>query len=624
MALTAQQEKLAQQARQKAAGTRTPEMQRALEAARAAGLPGFRSTIPAGAGPSPTAPNRSPVTGLNPGVNPKRALAGTYRGIELPKKGISAMDLPDRLVNKLETKRPDLYKKLQDGDLTALQALQKENPQLFKQIKRNSGATAYGAEQGIYGPKGYQDWMNRWNKTFRQAGMNPIAPDEWARLTGYNDLLNPGKMADNKRIVSSQRRTGAHAMAGSNPFDYVPRDDAGKLRVLNAVLGTTYGSLDEMERALGPSALWGAIGTERQRMSDPNLFNYGMGTPGYLRDAPLMGGGPNASGFLNGNMLNAVFSRLASNPAQTVTKMRELVQQGQQNMPAWFSGAVDKLRAAGIPEESIWSNLTSWLGNPGVNLDDPTKPFLRGGARSMGSDALMSADGRFQAGLPWGQWSDFGPNAMPFLSSLSAQEFVEQVYPEWWKYHNDPSIRGDPNTGLGGDPRFMAGGLNPNTFTYVDWTRPDLLEKGYKAGDIIRSPMYDTPAYQRFKAYGQPGTPNSLPQRMRNPTAPSNFFKDGLSRRIPATPELIKQFQRPPLDIFNTDPQYFVNYGSDYLSQVNRVTLPDGRTMEMFGPQDYAINYENQPYYWGAPQLAGYAPWNTDPAALERLKYLAR
>lgn len=529
----------------------------------------------------------NPSTGLRPGLRANVPLTGTYKGIRLPRGGIDAADPNPEWLKRLKQKNPELYDRLTSPDVkvTALKQLEKQNPVLFKRLQKQADTTAYGAEQGIYGPGGYEKWRSNWDNAFVKAGMTPVSPQEWSKLIGGTEVPKWFTAQEKKDI---QRQYGNVSwFAGSNPFDYLPSTEEGTLRVMNRVYGTDYGSMGEMRDALGPALMWNQINVERQRQADAAggagpLFRGGV--PDYLRTGQLIGAGPNSRGIIDQGTLNSIWAGLAGNPGGTIKNAQQALQAAQQNMPGWFDQTFRSLQQRGFPEESMWTNLSSFLGRPGMNITDPSKPLFRGGSDEITSSELISA-----GGLP-SQLADFGNNSAGLLKSLTAQEFLEQMYPLWQQYYSSTPDPNDPLNSIATYPEVRRRGLNPLMIN--------------NQGE--RGVLYDTPAYQRWSALGYPGGAGQDRGRMiREPIGGGVLYNEGV-RRIDYDP------LRGNFDAY-------LKPGQAELSPNMRYALETG--VRDFDPRFLAAYTGIPNDYWDRlnPEVRQYAPYNLDPATLARM-----
>ena len=132
-------------------------------------------------------------------------------------------------------------------------------------------------------------------------------------------------------------------------------------------------------------------------------------------------------------------------------------------VPEWAPRVRDALAAQGIPFA------VELLSSPQINLYDPSKPLFPKG------DSPTSL---FQLGS-----LQEGENA--FLRSLSAEELMLEVWPDYWRYYHRPAgapVPDDLRAGMTfGSPVRLADG------TY------------------LRSPVMSEDSYMRWLAYGYPG-----------------------------------------------------------------------------------------------------------------------
>lgn len=219
-------------------------------------------------------------------------------------------------------------------------------------------------------------------------------------------------------------------------------DEAGQVAAVNRLLGTNYATIAEATRALDLG--YGFAGVEQWRRNlggekvteagDPALLNVSMGSAATDR-----------SSFRR--LFNYLFD---VGPARA----REIVAQRQALVPEWGQRAYDAVTGSG----ANWS--TDFLGDPGINYRDPSKPLFEAGYHPA---SLWGVSG--------GQAGEEG-----WLRSLSAEQLLSEVFPTFWKSRNDPAFR-EANQGN------VAFGSGPNSL--------------YRQTD----------SYKTYSALGHPGDP---------------------------------------------------------------------------------------------------------------------
>jgi hypothetical protein len=132
-------------------------------------------------------------------------------------------------------------------------------------------------------------------------------------------------------------------------------------------------------------------------------------------------------------------------------------------VPEWAPRVRDQLEARGIPFA------VELLASPEINLTDPSKPLFAKG--EMPSSL-------FQLGV-----LQHGEN--DYLRSISAEELMLEVWPDYWRYYHRPA--GSPVP-----PDLRAGMTFGSPVLQAD-------------GTYLRSPIMSTDSYMRWLAYGYPG-----------------------------------------------------------------------------------------------------------------------
>jgi len=132
-------------------------------------------------------------------------------------------------------------------------------------------------------------------------------------------------------------------------------------------------------------------------------------------------------------------------------------------VPEWAPRVRDELAARGVPFA------VELLASPEINLNDPSKPLFGKG------EAPSSL---FQLGVLQDGENDF-------LRSVSAEELMLEVWPDYWRYFHRPA--GSPV------PDDLRAGMT--------FGSPVLQSDG----TYLRSPVMSTDSYMRWLAYGYPG-----------------------------------------------------------------------------------------------------------------------
>jgi hypothetical protein len=132
-------------------------------------------------------------------------------------------------------------------------------------------------------------------------------------------------------------------------------------------------------------------------------------------------------------------------------------------VPEWAPRVRDELAARGVPFA------VELLASPEINLSDPSKPLFGKG------EAPSSL---FQLGVLQDGENDF-------LRSVSAEELMLEVWPDYWRYFHRPA--GSPV------PADLRAGMT--------FGSPVLQDDG----TYLRSPVMSTNSYMRWLAYGYPG-----------------------------------------------------------------------------------------------------------------------
>jgi hypothetical protein len=154
---------------------------------------------------------------------------------------------------------------------------------------------------------------------------------------------------------------------------------------------------------------------------------------------------------------------LASNEARGPQAAFDDLGYWQSLVPEWAPEVRDTLAAQGIPFS------VELLASPEINLTDPSQPLFPKGEHPQSLLGL----GVLQVG------------ENEYLRSLSAQELMTEVWPAYWRYNHRPAGSAPPADLLAG-LTFGAAVLLPN-------------------GTYVRSPLWDTDSYTRWRLYGYPG-----------------------------------------------------------------------------------------------------------------------
>lgn len=318
-------------------------------------------------------------------------------------------------------------------------------------------------------------------------------------------------------------------------------DEAGQVAAVNRLLGTNYATIAEAARALDLG--YGFAGVEQWRRNlggapvteagDPALLNVSMG-----------------SAATDKSSFRRLFNYLFDVGPQ---KAREIVAARQALVPEWGQRAYDAVTGSG----ANWS--TDFLGDPGINYRDPSKPLFEAGYHPA---SLWGVSG--------GQAGEEG-----WLRSLSAEQLLSEVFPTFWKSRNDPAFR-EANQGN------VAFGSGPNSL--------------YR----------QTPSYQTYAALGHPGDP-TMQGWVSGLTGGGNWRYRPLTGEGGITPGGPVGHIAEALLNGGIRPEYFADPQSYW--EMVRTTLGAGG----------AAAFTGDPSYWFRGAYEGANPAGLDSAYLQRL-----
>jgi hypothetical protein len=293
--------------------------------------------------------------------------------------------------------------------------------------------------------------------TFSRATASPAIARVW-HVLGGRELLdedddipadwNPGDEPDNGEEQ------------GSDPFfdDYelpssIPASDFERVRILQGAGLTGAGTLrDALQDLELPFIFAGreqwvrnvtGVGVE----DEPSLWDVSMQS--VVHDE-------HAQQLLLGRTLAAAEYRSPQAAFDDLSSWQNLV-------PEWAPRVRDQLAARGIPFA------VELLASPEINLNDPSKPLF---------DKGETPGSLFQLGV-----LQDGENV--YLRSVSAEELMLEVWPDYWRYFHRPA--GSPVP-----PDLRAGMTFGSPVLQAD-------------GTYLRSPVMSSDSYMRWLAYGYPG-----------------------------------------------------------------------------------------------------------------------
>jgi hypothetical protein len=318
----------------------------------------------------------------------------------------------------------------------------------------NQAGKPGGAQTGLYGKGGEQGWLASWNKAFTDKGLAPVAPAQWAKMLGYKPpphVKGPSKYGH---------------MEGDSPFDVVPGTDAGRLYLLNLATGRNYADLGAAMADLGPE--YSFAGAQQYRLNRSGSNAEVAGNPALhsvsMQDATM----DEPTKIM---LINRIIETMAEGGPQAA---QALIKSWEDIAPDWAQGTADKLHEGGT------RFTTELFGSPEVQWDDPTQPLFGQGSHP---DSLMGLTG-------------FGAGEEAFYRNFSAQQLMEEVFPQFSQYYHREAGSEAPFPGL------MFGQISENP----NWNVPG-AENWVTSGVPYRDPhpIRDSLAYNIWSKYGMPG-----------------------------------------------------------------------------------------------------------------------
>lgn len=566
VALDAQTLALAKQGAGKKHQFRSPSEQAAIEAARAAGTPGFR------------APSAPPANGLAP--------SSMFRLPPAPR----AKSRVQGGVFRSGGKSHRLY----GGQYGNPGRAVTYNSPSIKSGTR--GKTAGGkklkgykkiavTETGIYGRGGEAGWLKRWYQGLRDMGLPAMTPLEFKKWAGYDDRSAAWRGGLQEMLRTFKDPAAQHdlrrygGLAGSTVKDMdtsrFTSEEALKFFAERAT-GRKFKDMAEVNRALQPAGsfsdtMWrrylagggadfGALSGPGGESAVPDfmlpyfaLRNFG--------DYGAAGPADSKFGFTNAGLMSLF--KAAKNPKKAET-LKAALTKVQSEMPDWVPRAYETLQGLPMTKDfrggadqlfqTLWSRIAQMGSLPqvngmdgSVNLTNPALPFVSptavGGGTLAGDDSMA----RYVASLsPYEWFTEIGP-LMAHMEATTGTDKQYKPATEW------------------------------------QWSG---------AGSEKNNPYYALPSYQRFMAYGNLD-PEAARKDWRNQFGFDPFQQQGWG------------------DWTNKVPTKNRGYSWEYAKALG---VP--YTVWLFGaetPQHY------QDTYW-ANNRAPYAPWNLDADTLARMR----
>ncbi len=293
--------------------------------------------------------------------------------------------------------------------------------------------------------------------TFSRATASPAIARVW-HVLGGRELLDEDDEIPEDWNPGDEPDTGEEQ--GSDPFfdDYelpssIPASEFEQVRILQDAGLVSGGTLRDALQALELPFIFAGreqwvrnvtgVGVE----DEPSLWDVSMQS--VVHDE-------HAQQLLLGRTLAAAEYRSPQAAFDDLSYWQNLV-------PEWAPRVRDQLAARGIPFA------VELLASPEINLSDPSKPLF---------DKGETPGSLFQLGV-----LQDGENE--YLRSVSAEELMLEVWPDYWRYFHRPAgspVPDDLRAGMTfGSPVLQADG------TY------------------LRSPVMSSDSYMRWLAYGYPG-----------------------------------------------------------------------------------------------------------------------
>lgn len=310
-------------------------------------------------------------------------------------------------------------------------------------------------EEGIFGDGGRAGWLARWQSQMLALGLF-YSPEEWAALIGHTQP---------DWVAAIQQKTGFFdSFAGSDPFDYAPQTEAGKLLYLNMAYG---GSWLSVEQAIDDLEL----PFEFASIAQSNA-NYGGNFAEVESNCALQNVIPTDHTDpekFERFVITRAESALANGP-EGKAALQGYLATWRSFVPDWAAEVKASLEAQGIPFTG------ELLRSPGMNLTDPSKPLFFSSAPS-----LFSLGSLHTGELTW-------------LRSLTARQLMEQVWPFVFRYYHRGA--GQPV------PDDLKAGLTFGGGVWLDCD--DGLENRCVAGKkLLRSPLTELDVYETWGRFDQ-------------------------------------------------------------------------------------------------------------------------
>ena len=258
---------------------------------------------------------------------------------------------------------------------------------------------------------------------------------------------------------------------GSDPrsfYNPATLSSGGQLNLINRQTGQNYSTLTAALNAEELPFQFAGLEQWRQNLGNNNA---NVAQNPYLQNASMVGlSDPQSLALFFGGLMQPWGSGMKSpNDAYANTAaIRAMLAKRQALVPSWAPDVASQLREQGLPYMPV-----SLLGDPGINLNDPSKPLFAGNANPT---SLF--------GLTQGQQGERAA-----LRSLSAPELMLQYAKPYMDYYNRPA--GSPV------PDYLQAGLTMGSPVWQG------------GNNYLMSPTMETPGYNRWSAYGMPGDPTS-------------------------------------------------------------------------------------------------------------------
>lgn len=529
--------KLANQAKGMKHQYRSPQQQAALEAARVAGITGFRQPLaPPTQGGAPSSSYRSQGPTLSGNYGTVRN--GRYVG-------------PGGNVTELFKGK---YEKYPKGSKATVRS--GPNDPVTGRPKKHTGRNQIKAtEAGIYGYGGEAKWLKAWYKDLEKMGIPAMTPKEFVKWSGYDpgDIWKPGELRKTFKNAGSQHSFDAYGTKLA-PGDLASEIDASRITnpeamlfFANKALGTNYKTMEEAWKDLAPVSAYSSDQYYRwlrggaadiAALSQPGGEN---AIPPEIRDAFLAGVGPGYGDQHNANSrfgtsigsLNKLIAA-ARNPEKRDALQAALIKQ-RAATPQWAVDAYNQLAQTPLAQsmglDMLYGKIWEDIGHMGgVNLTDPSRPFF----------------GASTGGIP--------TSGERYMRSLSPLEYFTQYAPYQIasSHHPDNKYAG------------LIEAFGPNAL------------QGYTGSQPYASdPLSYLPSFQRYTAYQ-----NLDPEVLGRNASGSKFYpndytvaerlfmfmRDKNKQGQEWQNESWRQHKSQPTGYFNTDPNA---WQGDYWSNPN-------------------------------------------------------